>query len=181
MFRHRGVRLQPENGKFRIKAKRDVASVDLYTQLVNVVKVWIDQPDGLGHLAELREIVEPEIAAQAALRMNEGQVAKMREAFDVMNRSLREAEVFVEADLDFHRALAEAVGNPLILSLLDLIVGELREQRMRIFFVEGEPERGQHYHARILKAIEHHDAEAARTVMRYHLNRYRKILRTGEK
>jgi len=28
-------------------------------------------------------------------------------------------EAYVEADIDFHLALAEAVGNPLILSLLD--------------------------------------------------------------
>jgi GntR family transcriptional repressor for pyruvate dehydrogenase complex len=76
----------------------------------------------------------------------------------------------VEADLDFHLALAEAADNPLILSLLDSIVGLLREQRSRIFNVDGGPERGQFHHKRILAAIEQRDPEAARQAMRAHLN-----------
>jgi GntR family transcriptional regulator, transcriptional repressor for pyruvate dehydrogenase complex len=72
--------------------------------------------------------------------------------------------------LDFHLALAEAAGNPLILSLLDSIVGLLREQRSRIFNVDGGPQRGQFHHKRILAAIEKKDAEAAREAMRAHLN-----------
>ncbi len=54
-------------------------------------------------------------------------------------------------------ALAEAAENPLILSLLDSIVGLLREQRMRIFFEDGGPQRGQYQ--RILAAIERRDAK----------------------
>ena len=49
-------------------------------------------------------------------------------------------------------ALAEAAGNPLILSLIDSIVGLLREQRMRTYYTEGGPERGQYHHKRILEA-----------------------------
>ena len=57
----------------------------------------------------------------------------------------------------------------LILSLLDSIVGLLREQRLRIFRVPGGPERGQVHHKRILEAVERHDAEKAREAMRAHL------------
>ena len=86
-----------------------------------------------------------------------------------MDRKIGDPEIYVEADLDFHLALAEAVGNPMILSLLDSIVGLLREQRTRIFKVEGGPERGQFHHKRILAAIERRDAEGAREAMRAHL------------
>ena len=94
----------------------------------------------------------------------------MREAVAVMDRNLHDPDAYVEADLDFHLALAEAAGNPLILSLLDSIVGLLREQRSRIFNVDGGPERGQFHHKRILAAIEQRDPEAARESMRAHLN-----------
>ena len=57
----------------------------------------------------------------------------------------------------------------MILSLLDSIVGLLREQRLRIFRVPGGPERGQFHHKRILEAVEHHDAQKAREAMRVHL------------
>lgn len=137
-------------------------------QSINLM-MRIDQADGSAYLAEVRQILEPEIAAMAATRIQEPQLALMREAFSVMGRALKDPEAYIEADLDFHLALAEAVENPLILSLLDSIVGLLREQRMKIFFEEGGPERGQYHHARILAAIEKRDVEASRAAMRDHL------------
>jgi GntR family transcriptional repressor for pyruvate dehydrogenase complex len=125
--------------------------------------------EGLLHLAELRQVLEPEIAARAASRIDEQLLTTMREAVITMERNLEDPDAYVEADLDFHLALAEAVGNPLILSLLDSIVGLLREQRSRIFEVDGGPERGQFHHKRILSAIEKRDPEKAREAMRAHL------------
>jgi len=90
-----------------------------------------------------------------------------------MDRAGRDAETYIEADLDFHLALAEGADNPLILSLLDSIVALLREQRLRIFKVPGGPERGQVHHKRILDAVERHDAEKARDAMRAHLGQVR--------
>lgn len=129
----------------------------------------IGQQDGVTHLAELRQILEPEIAALAASRIGEQLLATMHEAVATMDRSLDDPDGYVEADLDFHLALAEAVGNPLVLSLLDSIVGLLREQRSRIFNVDGGPKRGQYHHKRILEAIERRNPAAARETMRAHL------------
>jgi GntR family transcriptional repressor for pyruvate dehydrogenase complex len=150
------------------------------TQSINLM-MKIDQTDGSGSLAEVRQILEPEIAALAATRIQEPQLALMREAFSVMNQALRDPDAYIEADLDFHLALAEAADNPLILSLLDSVVGLLREQRIKIFFQEGGPERGQHHHARILAAIEKHDPEASRAAMRDHLEQVREDSRPQRK
>ena len=135
--------------------------------------IRIGRQEGVAHLAELRQILEPEIAALAAVRIEEQLLATMREAVASMDCSLHDREPYIEADLDFHLALAEAVGNPLVLSLLDSIVGLLREQRSRIFEVEGGPERGQFHHKRILTATERRDANAARDAMRAHLEQVR--------
>ena len=131
--------------------------------------VRINPLEGSANLAELRLVLEPEIAALAAARIEEQLLSTMREAVEDMDRSLRDPDAYVEADLDFHLALAEAAGNPLILSLLDSIVGLLREQRSRIFNVDGGPERGQFHHKRILAAVEQGNPEAAREAMRAHL------------
>jgi GntR family transcriptional repressor for pyruvate dehydrogenase complex len=133
----------------------------------------IDQADGSVYLAEVRQILEPEIAALAATRIQEPQLVLMREAFAVMSDALKDPDAYIEADLDFHLALAEAAENPLILSLLDSIVGLLREQRIKIFFEDGGPQRGQYHHARILAAIERRDADASRAAMRDHLQQVR--------
>jgi GntR family transcriptional repressor for pyruvate dehydrogenase complex len=131
--------------------------------------IRISQQEGLAHVSELRQILEPEIAALAALRIEEQLLTTMRDAVATMDRSLHDPDPYIEADLDFHLALAEAAGNPLVLSLLDSIVGLLREQRMHIFKVEGGPERGQFHHKRILAATEAGDPDRARAAMRDHL------------
>jgi GntR family transcriptional repressor for pyruvate dehydrogenase complex len=141
-------------------------------QSINLM-MRFDQTEGSENLAEVRQILEPEIAALAATRIQEPQLVLMREAFTVMNEALKDPDAYIEADLDFHLALAEAAENPLILSLLDSIVGLLREQRIRIFFEDGGPQRGQYHHARILAAIERRDAEASRAAMRDHLQQVR--------
>jgi GntR family transcriptional repressor for pyruvate dehydrogenase complex len=129
--------------------------------------------DGLAHLAEVREILEPEIAALAAERADEQDLAALREACAVMDNAEQDADAFVEADLDFHLALAEAAANPIVLSLIDSIVGLLREQRLQIFRVRGGPERGQCHHKQILEAIERHDPQEARAAMQAHLRQVR--------
>jgi GntR family transcriptional repressor for pyruvate dehydrogenase complex len=131
--------------------------------------IRINPQEGSANLAELRQVLEPEIAGLAAERIEEQLMTTMREAVAVMDRNLHDPGAYVEADLDFHLALAEAAGNPLILSLLDSIVGLLREQRSRIFRVDGGPERGQFHHKKILAAIERRNPEAAREAMRAHL------------
>jgi GntR family transcriptional repressor for pyruvate dehydrogenase complex len=133
----------------------------------------IGQPEGARHLVEVREIFEPETSALAALRASDDQIAAMREAVATMDGALEDGETFIEADLDFHLALAEASQNSLIPALIDSIVDLLREQRMAIFRVEGGPQRGQHHHKLILEAVSRHDPVAAREAMRAHLRQVR--------
>jgi GntR family transcriptional regulator, transcriptional repressor for pyruvate dehydrogenase complex len=136
--------------------------------------------DGTLHLVEVREILEPEIAAFAATRANDESISELRDAVAIMDNAKEDPDEYIEADLDFHLALAEAAANPLILSLIDSIVGVLREQRLSIFKVEGGPARGQFHHKRILDAIEHHDPAGARETMRAHLQQVREDSRHSD-
>ena len=135
--------------------------------------VKIGQQEGLPHLADLRLILEPGIAALAAERMEEEHLTAMREAVAVMDCAYEDPDAYIEADLDFHLALAEAAANPLILSLIDSIVGLLRQERIKIFKATGGPQRGQFHHKRILAAIESRDPRMAREAMRAHLEQVR--------
>jgi len=166
------VKALREKGLVEAYSGRGTFITDGTTQAVRQsfdLMVKIGQPEGSTHLAEVRAILEPEIAGLAASRIQEAELATMREAVTVMDRARQDPEAYIEADLDFHLALAEGAANPLILSLLDSIVGLLREQRLRIFRVPGGPDRGQVHHKRILEAVERRDAEKARDAMRAHL------------
>jgi GntR family transcriptional repressor for pyruvate dehydrogenase complex len=170
------VKALREKGLVEAYSGRGTFITDGTTQAVRQsldLMVKIGQPEGSTHLAEVRAILEPEIAALAAVRIQEPELATMRDAVAAMDRAGNNPETYIEADLDFHLALAEGAANPLILSLLDSIVGLLREQRLRIFRVPGGPERGQVHHKRILDAIERRDSEKAREAMRAHLYQVR--------
>jgi GntR family transcriptional repressor for pyruvate dehydrogenase complex len=171
------VKALREKGLVEAYSGRGTFITDGTTQAVRQsldLMVKIGQPEGSTHLAEVRAILEPEIAGLAAVRIQEAELATMREAVAAMDRAgAKDPELYIEADLDFHLALAEGAANPLILSLLDSIVALLREQRLRIFRVPGGPERGQIHHKRILEAIERRDSEKAREAMRAHLAQVR--------
>jgi GntR family transcriptional repressor for pyruvate dehydrogenase complex len=128
---------------------------------------------GSGNLVEVREILEPEIAALAATRITDETIAAMQDAANIMDTALDNVEVFIEADLDFHLALADGTQNPFIPILMDSIIDLLREQRKRISLAKGGLERGQFHHKRILEAVTRRDPLAARQAMHDHLQQVR--------
>ncbi len=137
------------------------------------MKLKLGEVGGSDSLVEVREILETEIAALAAARATEKEIAAMREAITVMDDNLEDADAFIAADNNFHEALARATQNALILILVNSIVNLLSEQRKQVFEVEGGPQRGQVHHRRILESIMRRDPEAARAAMRSHLRQVR--------
>ena len=135
--------------------------------------------DGSTNLVEVREILEPEIAALAAKHVTDEQIVAMREAVGIMDTALDNADVFVEADLDFHLALAQATQNPLIPILMDSIIDLLRGQRKRIALAENGLQRGQYHHKKILDAVIKRDPETARNAMQRHLQQVREDSETS--
>ena len=163
------VDMRPGRGTMVI----DGANEALRHSLGLVMKLKLGEVGGSNMLVEVREILEVEIAGLAAARATEEEMAAMREAVAVMDANLHDAEAFIVADNQFHEALARATQNPLILVLVNSIVGLLSEQRKQIFDVEGGPQRGQIHHKNILDCVSRHDVESARIAMRVHLRQVR--------
>lgn len=129
----------------------------------------VNQPKSNSELVEVREILEPEIAALAAVRATDDDVAALRAAVDTMDAHIAEADAFIAADNRFHQILANATNNNLILTLIHPIMELLSEQRKQIFGVQGGPHRGQQHHKILLDAVIRHDPDAARAAMQAHL------------
>ena len=132
-----------------------------------------DSSKGAMNMVEVREILEPEIAALAATRITDEDIAAMQQAMNKMEAAIDNVEEFVEADLDFHLALAEATQNPIIPALLDPIIDLLREQRILTSRTKGVPQHGQYNHKIIIEAMIRRDPQAAREAMRHHLAQIR--------
>lgn len=131
--------------------------------------IQIEKKESFRNLIEIREILEPEIASIAAVRATEEDITALREAIMLMDESLGDSQKYIEADLDFHLALAEANQNPLMLILLDLLIGQLREQRFWAASVDDSMVRSQIHHKNVLAAVENRIPDAARDAMLSHL------------
>jgi GntR family transcriptional repressor for pyruvate dehydrogenase complex len=138
-----------------------------------VMKLRLGEVGGSDNLVEVRTILETEIAALAAARATEKEIASMREAIQTMDENLNNADAYIAADNRFHEALAQATQNALIVMLIKSIVNLLSEQRKQVFQVEGGPQRGQIHHKRILDNVIRREPEAARAAMRSHLQQVR--------
>ena len=134
---------------------------------------------GTRDLVEIREILEPEIAALAAVRATDEDIETLQAAVCAMDNALDDPDIYIEADLEFHLALAHGTGNALILVLIDTLIDMLREHRKRAASVEGGLERGQPFHIDMMDAVKGRDPNRARDSMRAHLQQVRKEIETS--
>jgi DNA-binding FadR family transcriptional regulator len=120
----------------------------------------------LRDLAEIRLAVEPRAAALAAERRSDADIAVMRQAIARMAGDQGTSDVFAEADLNLHLAIANASGNPFMRS-----IGAVIEAALRASFVLSAPVDEREYqisiaaHERIVDAIVEQDCEVANAAM----------------
>lgn len=85
-----------------------------------------DAEEFLNYLAEIRAMVEPFVAEQAARRRSEADVERISAALRDMNQAAVDSPGAVEADIAFHFAVVVAAGNPLLLQLTNFLEPALR-------------------------------------------------------
>jgi DNA-binding FadR family transcriptional regulator len=122
---------------------------------------------------ELRRILECEAAALAAGRRSAADLDAMDRAIADMAHGLEadRADLYIDADLRFHLAIAEATGNRLVLHSMHALRDLIRRALVSIYLIPSSPERSLEQHHAILAAIAAADAERAREEMRAHLVR----------
>jgi len=126
---------------------------------------------------ELRLAIEVEAAALAAERATPGQVSDIAEALSSIDDAIESDDSGAGEDFAFHRAVAEASGNPKFRRLLEFLgrhiiprqsirssLSTAEEQRLYLQRIQSE-------HRRIFDAIQSGDPTKARRAMRAHLTR----------
>lgn len=128
--------------------------------------------NGLTEAVELRRILEPPIAAHSAERRTPGDIEKLDLILARMEGALGNVPLWIEADLDFHEAVAASSGN----RLLDFQIRGLRpviREVMEIFNsreARGPADWRRTYerHLRVVEAIRAGDPLAAASAMNKH-------------
>ncbi|WP_298396424.1 FCD domain-containing protein [Sphingobium sp.] len=134
---------------------------------------WID-------LVNAREAIEAAAAVQAAQFPDEEKLAKLREVNEECERSVHDMEAFVDANLRWHLALAEASGNPLFVAFLTSISKAMHLATELEEFDASVRKAVVGIHWQIYNAIRDGDPAAAQRRTLRHLGAYRVKLETVE-
>ena len=122
--------------------------------------------DGISvhELMEARLIVEPELAAQAAARATDEDIAAIRAELDAMEQSGLEIARLVDHDLRFHQAIFDAAKN----RVCGLMFAVVHQSLKNLITMTSQVVAAEHtlvLHRRILNAIRKRDPEESRRRM----------------
>lgn len=136
------------------------------------LEMYISQHGSIppGKIAEVRETLELTTVRLAAERGTDDQIAVIRQACDLLGALRDQPEEASRADVDFHRAIAEATNNELFLVLVDSLSDILLHIRRATLDDPDRVDETLKQHQRIASALESRDPEAAVAAMRRHLD-----------
>src|SRR4051794_6737337 len=124
---------------------------------------------------EARRVLEEAAAGMAAERATPEQLATLADEVAGLFASMTERQVFLVHDINFHRGIAAASGNPIIASLVEMVSALYYERRRATAerAVDRDLRDAADAHRHIYQAVRAKDAERARRLMDEHLLRAR--------
>jgi GntR family transcriptional repressor for pyruvate dehydrogenase complex len=121
-------------------------------------------------LAETRRILEPELAALAAERGTDAELAEIEDLAHQMERDVVQGLDFTRPDVAFHHCIAGAARNVVLYRVMVSLQELLTESRQLTSQEPGMTARAVHYHLLIAGALRTRDASQARLLMLAHMN-----------
>ena len=123
----------------------------------------------LHDIFEVRHLLEPQLAALAAQRATPEDVERLSSILVEQQRQIMEGETGVDADTEFHFALATATHNAALVKVVSAVEDVLRQSRDQTLQQPGRPQRSLDSHREILEMVRAEDHMGARAAMEHHL------------
>jgi len=121
-------------------------------------------------------MLEPPLAARAAANASAEEISEMEDILKRQEETQNRGDAAIAEDAEFHYSIALASGNSVVLKVIDTLMDLLRDTREHSLQVEGRAQKSLAGHRRILAAIKRHDAEAAKSAMRRHIEDVEEIV-----
>lgn len=154
------------------------------TNIVRAIATFVAAQDVTdAQLNEARELVEAPMAAIAAQRRTDADLAALEQIATQMQLARDDAARLGELNVQLHRALAAASGNPLLQAFVAAVVPIIEERAVdfaqRWLVTDEIRYRLVRAVRSIVNAVAEGDAEAAARRVRRHLAAQREILQSG--
>jgi len=118
---------------------------------------------------EARIVIEGQLAALAAERSKEDHYAALAEEVAEMFASIGAPTEYLIHDIQFHRIISQASGNPILAAVMETVVSALYEKRRGTVEHSTDLRESAEMHREIYRAIRARNPIEARTLMERHL------------
>lgn len=129
-----------------------------------------DHQDSTPDIIDARSALETELAALAAVRRTDDDLARIEASLRLMEREIAVGERGIEGDEAFHEAVTRAGHSRLLAGLMAEISQLVLKIRIESLSQRDRPEVSLDNHRQIADAIRRRDPEAARAAMQHHLD-----------
>jgi GntR family transcriptional repressor for pyruvate dehydrogenase complex len=168
------LRMLSARGMISIEKGKGIFVCNISAETVmNPIRLYLEmkqERDYVFDLVHARQIIEPPIAASAALHHTEEDAEKLKKDQDDLERSTGDYKELSRLDMRFHLDIAKASENSIIPLILDPIHRLIPPIKSSVYAtVVDAKQSAVEWHRKILVAILQRDAEGARAAMERHL------------
>lgn len=148
-------------------------------QLIARQSPQLDHTQLIDDPIEVRRILEPAVAALAAERANDVQLADVQTQQERMEAAARRGERTVDYDSSFHSSIARATGNHTLVQVVRALSAAVAASRDLSLRTPEAVDAALDAHRAIVVAIHARDATAAREAMERHLDLVTESIRSA--
>src|SRR4051794_19483772 len=154
-----------------------VASLDMESLMEPLELVLSLERATLQNLAQARLVIEPGIAALAAVHGSEEDIEALEELVtEGFERGAHDSERHLEIDVELHTRITRMAGNPFLIRIMESVSRLARSSREFTNSFPRMREAAVQDHAQIVAALRARHPEAAREAMRHHLDHVARTL-----
>jgi GntR family transcriptional regulator, transcriptional repressor for pyruvate dehydrogenase complex len=128
-------------------------------------------------LLEVREALETKAASLAAQQATRSEIQMLRQLQVAVEQDVAEGRSYFRSNAAFHRGIAVAGHNPLLIETIEQVGGQVRAYRERLMReIRSMPKQDVREHRAIIDAIAAGNAERARDAVSAHLRSFARLV-----
>ena len=130
---------------------------------------FVMSPDLRLSLLEARLLIEPGAARLAAQKADRADLSSIERSVEAMSEIVRRKEINMEIELDFHRSIAEATKNPVIIRIVPVIMDAIVKTYRDAPRTSDDHRHASEEHREIFEAVKARNPSRAFYAMEHHL------------
>lgn len=172
-----------QKGLVRVAAGRGTTVVRPSTEHVeDALTTLIEHHQmSLVELCDARLLIEPELAAKAALGVTPEGVHRLETLMEILETTREDSAAHVAADRDFHGEIARLAGSRVLAAMVQSVRAPVTRSMLLGTSVPRAIDASDQDHRDVLEAIRERDPEAARSAMVRHIRYVRDYVMARER